>query len=77
MLTQILKRLEGTDRVLLFERDAGQDFKPPDVYPERSLVTASTHVHQCAGSRDAMSITVASADGPAIAGTASGTRNGS
>jgi (1->4)-alpha-D-glucan 1-alpha-D-glucosylmutase len=30
-------------RVLLFERDAGQQFKPAAEYPERSLVTASTH----------------------------------
>jgi (1->4)-alpha-D-glucan 1-alpha-D-glucosylmutase len=30
-------------RVLLFERDADQQFKPAAEYPERSLVTASTH----------------------------------
>jgi 4-alpha-glucanotransferase len=30
-------------RVLLFERDAGGDFKPPAQYPEAALATASTH----------------------------------
>lgn len=30
-------------RVLLFERDAAGDFKPPGQYPEAALATASTH----------------------------------
>jgi (1->4)-alpha-D-glucan 1-alpha-D-glucosylmutase len=30
-------------RVLLFERDAAGDFKPPQDYPEAALATASTH----------------------------------
>ena len=42
-----------------------------------AAVSATSQVPIVAGSRDAISMTVASADGPAIDGIASGTRNGS
>jgi (1->4)-alpha-D-glucan 1-alpha-D-glucosylmutase len=44
---QIRERLPANDvlsyRVLLFERDANGNFKPPSSYPEAALATASTH----------------------------------